>query len=219
MTTKKKRKAKETALVSGYVRQHKRINQYIPPDIINVCTQFYHIVHFWDNRVKIKSEFTIIDDTFFKKVANTPFRITNAYSYDVIKYPNIKIWRIKLFDDKNSAYFDDTFIGIISTSKVNNYTHWRTFYDEIDDGYALCTVNGNIFYKSQRKKYRPIMLKSGDIISIKCDLSKPNGTLSYFINNTYLGIAFDKIDINKSYRLCVDFRGDGGNKQRIQMLQ
>ena len=78
----------------------------------------------------------------------------------------------------------------------------------------MCSADGHLYHGSDddavRKDYGG-RLQPNDLLTVTLDLrglESEGGILSYAINDIDHGIAFKDIDVDKTYKLCVDCRGD-----------
>ena len=87
-----------------------------------------------------------------------------------------------------------------SNSKANELTGRLEAYVDHEYGYGWGGGWGNKIHNDVSEKYGKGAPKDKDIIEMRFD--KVNGTLSYKVNETDLGIAFEDIDIEIDYKFA-----------------
>jgi len=138
------------------------------------------------------------------------------------------VWKIKVSGHDDNAQRTCILIGIVEADKVQRITdrcerrHCGSFSDEEHGGYALLTGNWRTYHEDSDRGQLftatadPVELSPNDVLAVEIDLtpkygvgSSPNcGTLKYALNGRSSafrngGVAFDDIDIDKSYRLAI----------------
>ena len=197
--------AKLEILVAGYCRT---ATDYVTPkEVISLCQAYYKIEYDeWD--ASLTSINYRINQKSLSKIWNYgESKWSNAFGRKIIHRYNHRVWQIKLDNvlfkkQQNNEYntMDGPLIGIMSEHKTKTKN-----IDIMDDGYCLNLRTGNCLHQNVAKSFADqIQFKSGDILTITLNLLKQtDGALSFHLNDEYLGIAYDNINTDKSWKLAV----------------
>jgi len=156
----------------------------------------------------------------------------HSFGSDVWSRGARNVWKVKVSGHDDNAQKTCILIGIVEADKVEQFTehsdrrHVGSFSDEEHGGYALLTGNWRTYHEDSDQgqlfsaSADPIALtlSPNDVMAVEIDFtpkyeygprtSSRCGTLKYALNGSYApfqngGVAFDDIDIDKSYRFAV----------------
>ena len=186
--------------VYGYIRLliiEKYQNMNMPTIIVDIITIFSHLWFQWDLDRK-SHKLTASNNSlkvWFNQVSRTGFTPTaNIYSSTIMDKNLIYIIKIQTFN------FVCSIFGIVEAKHFANSEIIKnnSFGHHVSNAFGYGGTMGYKYkYNNIYEKYGPI-LKHNDIIEMIFD--KINGTLSYKINNKYIGIAWKDIDIDLNYK-------------------
>ena len=152
----------------------------------------------------------------------------HSFGSDIWSRGAQNVWKVKVSGHDDNAQKTCILIGIVEADKVRQFTDHRerrdvgSFSDEEHGGYALLTGNWRTYHEDSDQgqlfsaSMDPIALSPDDVMAVEIDLtpkygaesSSKCGTLKYALNGSSTvfrngGVAFDDIDIDKSYRLAI----------------
>ena len=201
-------------IVFGYI--HKMINKInfflsidIPKEIINVIMiYFYEPRDEWNNDYN-ESAIKIIDKYTAKCIKQT---CAAVYGDKVMKPGKVFKWKIWLIEYQRNSNDHSPYIGVIKDSQFILKKRIHDLYTSLDnDGYILCSGKEKLL-RPTRKIYGEPFVNIGNVMELTLNLK--NFTVSYNINGTDYGIAFDNID-EHNYRLFCCLAGKGNAVQFI----
>ena len=207
MSTSQAKKLQELS-VYGFIRKY----SVLPEVLIELCLSFYLIlIDEWNKEVCDES-FTINNDTG-ELVSNGEEKWRNAFGSWIIKKGDTQTWIIKITNENPREDVARAFLyGIVQYTTQNDiekYNKNETYFTdgrlEFGCGYGFFSYSGCVQSNliTDYKAYGPDTCDKNDVLSMTLDLSGNNGVLSYKLNDTPLGIAFDNIDVNKKYCMVV----------------
>jgi len=152
----------------------------------------------------------------------------HSFGSDVWSRGARNVWKVKVSGHDENAQKTCILIGIVEADKVEQFTehsgrrHVGSFSDEEHGGYALLTGNWRTYHEDSDQgqlfsaSAEPIALSPDDVMAVEIDFtpkygpgaSSRCGTLKYALNGSSApfrngGVAFDQIDIDKSYRFAI----------------
>ena len=213
-------------LIFGYVHQIEQNykNMNIPIDIINLVAYFYLLYDEWDVNEKSECIQLSNNNTCIQNIDTTKgyYTMSSIFGTTICKRDNGKYeWKLQVTNTNTNHQFEDmngsNVIGII---KIGRYRDKSKNIDLDDDflrsfyGYgvchgkakATCNVPVAVFFDSlQDSKYGELFANINDTMTVCLDMD--NYTLSYNINGTDYGKAFD-VDKDSDYKFAVSIRTD-----------
>ena len=206
-------------VAAGFVRElwRKVIKNKIdlpPDDILKLIAIWIHLMDSWDATVThpniIISYENNVECIERKQKMDTVWY--HCYGTDIIKKGMKKRWTFQFL--KVAMSQSVSVIGIINDEFVDPHLLDFVITSKYG-GYGLSTVNhqlcpgGTAMYNSYVNEHSYIRNTK---LSMELDMTKSNSaTLAYLVNGgkdeimTKRNIAWDNIDINKKYRLCISF--------------
>ena len=188
-------------LVSGYIREFtNECNSDIPSDIIKLCFLFWFIdvCDEWDK--SLCHQLVDINGGCFKLSDNIAFSdkiyCCTAFGTHTVDH-GIFVWRMKF--KTNMTWIC---IGVIPDKSD------LLKEEQIDNAYGRFSAKGGCFllnmngviYHGGIDKYCDVFTAKDTVIEMTLDMDKH--TISYKVNGTDCGIAYDKLN-EKRYRLAV----------------
>ena len=211
------RKLMHELTVYGYIREASVLFSInVPQELIQLCFLLYFIsTDSWDTESGNALKFQFSNDNKIAIISklqanNKAYGWRVIYGWINVKKGDIQTWKLKRCcdGDRNNGA-----IGIVTTDTRNICDQFLTNRKR-SEAYALAIssgkLNGPNAKTHQSERYAPKILKD-DIITMTFDMTGENGLLSYKYNQEDLGVAFDKIDIEKEYCLGMSlfWKGDG----------
>ena len=212
-TSFKKEKQRLAELcVYGFIRLY-CLTCSIPNDLQRLCLLMYlDVFDRWNTKISDDGlEFDTNANTVKKTADGGNWK--HGFGHLVIIKGDIQTWKIKISNDgQSSETVRNVLFGIIEYNETEQYKVgplkpfcWEdggaAFYAA--DGKKVSTHYGtNKFGNGYGKKWG-----KDDIITMTLDMTnnndKEHGILSFKVNDTDYGIAFDTIDINKQYSMVI----------------
>ena len=198
--------------VHGFIRLHCTAYD-IPQELQQLCLSMYFIIidRFSINLSNNNLEFDMNNNTMNKEDATWK----TAYGEMRIQKGDIKVWRIKLLKNVN------IFLGVISCDEIIK----TSIFVFKPQSFGIFARNGRKFSRECECGWLGKEYANGCdpdtenviaiILDMTCKDNKKNATLSYKINDEECGIAFDSINVNKSYSLALS----AGDKIKVQILE
>ena len=208
-------KERQKLCVEGYVRENCSDLQILIPDaLLKLFALFYIIpIDKWNTEI-VSYGISINEDRNMIETKNTGWN-KHAFGNYIIKKGMINTWNLKLGADRQ-IYGTDTvaiLIGIMDKDKIkSNMSH---FINPGNNGYAYYTHLSDIKHNGWESRWRR---RYGEAcyydaaVSMTLDMTqqkKENGVLSYVINGTDYGVAFDTIDIDTEYCFTIEIHSVG----------
>ena len=210
--------------VHGFIRKFYDINQ-ISNDLLTLCLSFYLIlIDEWDlNNMTFADAADLNINEEDKTISSSrSLRWLNVFGSITVKTGQYQTWTIDTAKNEDNICFWALF-GIIDVdydkSLITNTEPvearwWRkkseimrsSFCNKHICSYGYYSMNGDKWTNGIWEDYGISWTDYDDIISMKLDMTgKDKGTLSYTVDGQYQGIAFNNIDLNKSYRMIFGF--------------
>ena len=191
--------------VYGYIREN-CIKLEMPEVLYKIFATFYVIpMDRWNN---VFTEKMIIDEEQNAASLNEG-SWHHAFGTDIVKKGMLNTWKFKVTGKPISVHSDQTLailIGIMEYNKISSDLPPH-FINEQHGGYGFYTYLADIKHNGWAGKKYGKRCIDGGIIKMTLDMTqkiKKAAILSYEINGTDYGIAWDDIDINKEYCMTVE---------------
>ena len=208
-------------LMRGYVRSEVSRTVVVPEEIIQLCLIYYLIFEEWDENCK-GHYINIVDVS--KRIFKCTVNNYQSILASQVCSKGLHHWTLKLLEythrvDDNKTNWNNV-VGVVDTDLLKdiNYNTYLGCYDAKTIYFYigwLDSQNHATTYDSRRgeqhKEYGESFKKADDVIDVYLDLNE--GTLSYGINGTDYGVAFDDVDVDKEYRLFLIISGEGTSFQ------
>ena len=213
-------------LVFGFVKEF--VTVAVPNDILLLLVVWLRIKDVIDETNSDKGIYveTIDGDNPYQKISrkNLDWRGKKAYisalGTDIIEKGQTQTWKFKILSNDPSFV-----IGIIDNNNISLREVIGRFYYKELNGYALSTSSGLKYHGAtigERFEYaQQFKIELNYLITLTLDLSQEEnakGIVKYIIeppkkdqrfdvkmDGEHTNIAFDKVDIDKQYRLAVAF--------------
>ena len=212
------RQEKKTMIVYGYIRSDIGYS-YPPSEIAIEMMEWIYLYDSWDKlytnpKIKISDNYPMNDNGHHIISTDKTFSDWfHAFGSFIVSKGNKEHWTLKLTD----YYTSERMIGIIDNKylskqkikKLIDFTNTECF------GYGL-SITSHYLYHINKSKYfkgfqQNVKFKKDSIITMELDLTqKKYGILRYYKGkydqtqcHKIKNIAYDDIDINRKYRLCV----------------
>jgi len=149
-----------------------------------------------DNFDKFDSNMSLQTD------GNTLQRITKerrwytGFGTEIVRRGQIRTWKMNVVKQDNFTGFH-AYIGLCDVTKCHSKIEGP--YTE----YALSMDTGNKCAGTRVGKAYAEPGKRNQIVQMTLDMTGKKGTLKYQIDRKNYGVAFDNIDLNKCYKLCI----------------
>ena len=218
----KKVDRKTKYLVTGFIRNvEKQLDQdmIIPALVLTTCILFYHLKEFFvvcGDEMIIDEKMTTVSILIPQKTIYSKFKRNTVYGNIGItnKYNCIYSWTLKIL--QSDIY--DILIGIDASNR--KYVAVGFAFGKKDEyHYALSHKGRKYVYNGEfSKRYGKFgRCQVGDII--KMILNSKKKSLSYEVNDTGQGIAFDgiKFDDDTEYNFAVSMCS-GGLRNAVQLI-
>ena len=216
--------------VYGFIRMHYDINA-IPNDLLKLCLSFYLIlIDEWDLNHMTFADSHDLNINEEDKTISSSRNVTwlNVFGTITVKKGQYQTWTIETVKNVDNVSFWGLF-GIIDVeydkSLITNTWQlekrwWQkrtevirsSFCNDRICSYGYYSIDGNKWTNGIWQDYGTWWTGGDDmshIISMKLDLTgKDKGILSYTVDGEYQGVAFDDIDLDKSYRMIFGFYSD-----------
>ena len=133
----------------------------------------------------------------------------------IITKGDTKIWRFRFLEENS-----DVIIGIVNSTKRDKHAKGLSpFMHSMDfDSCGIYTKDGRIYSCKidEYEKDYATRCDMNDILTMTLDMTGDEyGTVSFKMNDTDYGIAFDKIDVNKTYCMALSMF----HPERVQLLE
>ena len=208
---------KQELCVKGYVRENCADLQ-IPEVLLKLFALFYIVkMDKWNTEIVSYGIF-IDEDRNMIETKNVGWS-RNAFGSYIIKKGMINTWNLRLRSTANQQIYGNqtvaNLIGIMERDKIKSSGVKGHFINPENGGYAYCTFLSDIKHDGWNSKW---CKRYGEkcyydaAVSMTLDMTqekKESGLLSYVINGTDYGVAFDQIDIDKEYCLTVEIHSVG----------
>ena len=211
----KKQQQLQEYVVSGYLRQTNKYDIYFPLEIIHLCLIFYMIaIDQWNIELSDNEQMSIDPklNTITRVAERTNF--FNAFGTVTLTKGDVHKWKFRILEarDERSKTMKRRFVdvGIIDASaNVAGINHTHAFWQQ-PAGVLLSaiTYHGAQCYKtifdSDIQEYGEFWTASTDSIIMTLDLrAETFGKLSIESDTEDFGILYDKIDVNKQWRMAL----------------
>ncbi len=199
---------KNELLIHGFCRIYSEDQYYFPMDILSLITVWFK--GGWD--LFNAHKFVEVGAFSIKRVKKPDAKMINVFSAESIGFGEKKIWKLKFEanDPNKKGNISSAQIGIIDCNKAKPKMN-DSFANKMNGGYAYGAWTGNIYHANiapKKTKYGP-SIKVHDIIEVELDMDCSDNnndegcTLSFRINGISKGIAFNKLNKTKQYKLAV----------------
>ena len=203
-------KALQELAVYGFIRMHLDI----PDELKEICLAFYLILFDEWDKEKSHSEFKFTDDNILYVQGNIKLgKWRNAFGSLIVSKGNIQTWKIKLIGDVGLTVF----FGIVGQNKATRAIPDNQYFCQPGSyckGYGYYDT-GEKFDGGGYGQYGQSW-HVGCSIAMTLDMSNKYGQLSFELDGEDQGIAFGKLDVNRSYRMAV---ATYEWEQKIQILE
>ena len=203
-------------LICGYFRQLSNGNESPPGLISHICAAYYLISDEWDLKRKHDPIILSDDNSVIHHDANSWNTIVGT---NICKIGQRYQWTLKIVDvmsDTGNTW--KILVGIMDEIQCDilfesDTVPFNRYFTRMPNSFGFIgspsgiTINGSF-----NKKYGKPFDKKGDCIVVDLDMHKDKHSLSFVINGTEYGKAFD-VDINTRYRLAVSICG--GRKVKL----
>ena len=183
-------------ILSWFIRR----NGGLVRDVVDILAAYYVDCDTWD---ELNSN---TGCTFSDNKVNMSMRSGSssaiAYGKNIIHKGECFHWKLKLCTASETL-----FVGVVDDSNVP-WTKWKS-----ELWFLRCTRqmskvlhnrgrNTTLIARLQNRIY-----KNGDTVELILDLSGHSGRMIYILNGVNVGCCFNKLSVEKSYRLCVGLHG------------
>ena len=190
--------------VCGYIRSL-ALEIRLPTELQQLCVKMYmELPDEWNNQqcnIDIK-----IDSETQTAVSKGTGSWENAFGKDIVKRGMLNVWKFEMNRKRDIELKVAIFVGIIESKNVSRYTNGFCLSKK-NGGCGLYTWHGHLYGHGKITSNYGKPCKAKDILEMTLDMTQKSktkmGVLSFKINNQDYGIAFDDIDIEKEYCLCV----------------
>eukprot|EP01084_Bolivina_argentea_P299087 515525_1 len=199
--------------VCGYIRKH-CIEYEVPQEVQQLCVSMYStIIDQWNGKIFDKElQFDTNNNTAYLPLSETVNGWCHAFgSLKIIKGQS-QLWKFKantrMPNINKHSEKNEIMIGIIDANQIEKLCDVFNFnaFTHTYNGYGIYGISGYKYNGRSIKKYAK-KINREHVITMCLDMTqkqnKNYGSLSYKINDKNYGVAFDKIDINKTYCMAV----------------
>ena len=225
--------SQQSKLVFGFCRIY--CHQVFPDSLKDICFRMLHIIDEWNKKlinpksyayaVKFNDLLPGSLKTFDMKsnVWQSIFGSIMIEKDQTFEW-NLKILNIVYESHGWHEFTNNIMFGIIEINENMNvadlhsvngrHEFWGACKYEIDF-FVISSMAGK-FCRDKRGIYEPhrdnygYMWSNQDTITMRLDLTKTNGSLSFLLNGKDQGTAFDKIDVNKKYCMILCCQNNAG---------
>ena len=215
----------------GFMRDYcKSIHKELPTDdLIHLFAEWLSLMDRWDkSHCHQKAE--VVSD--LKVTQSSDVSFATCVGEYVVKKGEKQIWKLKISGGDGLA-------GIVDDEIISDYERIGDFTNEQNEGYGI-NIHGGTRYGDAHPWVQSLgafryaqqfdfsMTYDSVVFEMELDMTQEENTdailkFTYYhktkgninqirTDGEYTNICFDKIDINKRYRLAVDIGGSSGNK-------